>query len=149
LTGAVRKLGKVRALANMDLAAAAAKALADEAATKAAAAVAAAAAAERTRRLFSVFGAAPDGPAAPADYEHPLARASAPRKEDDAAALSPRRRRAYDMDCGWRLEDQERMGQLCQALIDRRTPLTGALARAADQDQEVKVEKKAEAKRWR
>ena len=141
LTGAVRKLGKVRALANLDLAAAAAKALADEAATKAAA--------ERTRRLFSVFGAAPDGPAAPADYEHPLARASAPRKEDDAAALSPRRRRAYDMDCGWRLEDQERMGQLCQALIDRRTPLTEALARAADQDQEVKVEKKAEAKRWR
>ena len=71
------------------------------------------------------------------------------RASDDAAALSPRRRRAYEMDCGWRLEDQERMGQLARALVERRTPLAGALARADQQDEEVKVEKKAEAKRWR
>ena len=53
------------------------------------------------------------------------------------------------MDCGWRLEDQERMGQLARALVERRTPLAGALARADQQGEEVKVEKKAEAKRWR
>ena len=107
------------------------------------------AAAERARRLFSVFGAAPDGMHAPMDHEHPLARGKASKRSDDAAALSPRRRRAYEMDCGWRLEDQERMGQLARALVERRTPLAGALARADQQDEEVKVEKKAEAKRWR
>ena len=80
---------------------------------------------------------------------HPLARGKATKRSDDAAALSPRRRRAYEMDCGWRLEDQERMGQLARALVERRTPLAGALARADQQDEEVKVEKKAEAKRWR
>ena len=79
----------------------------------------------------------------------PLARGKATKRSDDAAALSPRRRRAYEMDCGWRLEDQERMGQLARALVERRTPLAGALARADQQDEEVKVEKKAEAKRWR
>ena len=78
-----------------------------------------------------------------------LARGKAAKRSDDAAALSPRRRRAYEMDCGWRLEDQERMGQLARALVERRTPLAGALARADQQDEEVKVEKKAEAKRWR
>ena len=83
------------------------------------------------------------------DHEHPLARGKAAKRSDDAAALSPRRRRAYETDCGWRLEDQERMGQLARALVERRTPLAGALARADQQDEEVKVEKKAEAKRWR
>ena len=129
--------------------AAAAKALEDEAARKKAMAAKAKAAAERARRLFSVFGAAPDSINAPMDHEHPLARGKAAKRSDDAAALSPRRRRAYEMDCGWRLEDQERMGQLARALVERRTPLAGALARADQQDEEVKVEKKAEAKRWR
>ena len=133
----------------LDLAAAAAKALEDEAARKKAMAAKAKAAAERARRLFSVFGAAPDSINAPMDHEHPLARGKATKRSDDAAALSPRRRRAYEMDCGWRLEDQERMGQLARALVERRTPLAGALARADQQDEEVKVEKKAEAKRWR
>ena len=41
------------------------------------------------------------------------------------------------------------MGQLARALVEKRTPLAGALARADQQDEEVKVEKKAEAKRWR
>ena len=126
-----------------------ASAIEDEAARKKAMAAKAKAAAERARRLFSVFGAAPDGMHAPMDHEHPLARGKAAKRSDDAAALSPRRRRAYEMDCGWRLEDQERMGQLARALVDRRTPLAGALARADQQDEEVKVEKKAEAKRWR
>ena len=100
-------------------------------------------------RVLPVLGAAPDGTHAPMDHEHPLARGKAAKRSDDAAALSPRRRRAYEMDCGWRLEDQERMGQLARALVERRTPLAGALARADQQDEEVKVEKKAEAKRWR
>merc|ERR1739841_122817 len=148
LANAVKKAnGAVKK--KLDLAAAAAKALEDEAARKKAMAAKAKAAAERARRLFSVFGAAPDGVHAPMDHEHPLARGKATKRSDDAAALSPRRRRAYEMDCGWRLEDQERMGQLARALVDRRTPLAGALARADQQDEEVKVEKKAEAKRWR
>ena len=148
LANAVKKAnGAVKK--KLDLAAAAAKALEDEAARKRAAALKAKAAAERARRLFSVFGAAPDGTHAPMDHEHPLARGKAAKRSDDAAALSPRRRRAYEMDCGWRLEDQERMGQLARALVERRTPLAGALARADQQDEEVKVEKKAEAKRWR
>ncbi|KAH8056541.1 DUF3342-containing protein [Aureococcus anophagefferens] len=112
----------------------------------------------------SVFAATPDSAAAGddevhlRDHKHPLAKPlpesqREARERRESAALSPRRKRAWDMECIWREKDVARMRHLSEYLAAMRTPYAADLAKSGDagggDDRKGKRAAEAEKRRWR